>query len=94
MIAARAFPPPSPKYANATLPFDPTQSEHATHVSGIAAGDHGTTASGGLIVSGIAPKAYLGNYKVLTIPTPGVGLDGNGPRSRRGSRPPSRTGWT
>jgi hypothetical protein len=30
-------------------------------------------------VSGIAPRAYLGNYKVLTIPTPRVGLDGNSP---------------
>src|SRR5439155_1433360 len=27
--------------------------------------------------SGVAPNAYLGNYKALTIPTPGFGLDGN-----------------
>ena len=28
-------------------------------------------------LSGVAPNAYLGNYKALTIPTPGFGLDGN-----------------
>jgi subtilisin family serine protease len=85
VIVARAYPPASPKYANANLPFDPTQSEHATHVAGIAAGDHGVTASGGVTVSGIAPKAYLGNYKVLTIPTvSGVGLDGNSPEIAKG----------
>ena len=38
-------------------------------------------------VSGIAPKAYLGNYKVLTIPTvSGVGLDGNAPEIAKGDR--------
>src|SRR5204862_3718578 len=30
-------------------------------------------------LNGIAPKAYLGNYKVLSVPTPGVGPDGNSP---------------
>ena len=85
VIVARAFAPASPSYSNANLPFDPSQSEHATHVAGIAAGDHGTIASGGLEVSGIAPKAYLGNYKVLTIPTvSGVGLDGNSPEIAKG----------
>ena len=59
-----------------TRPFDPTQSFHATHVAGIAAGDHGTT-DGSALISGIAPSAYLGNYKALTIPTPDFGLDGN-----------------
>ena len=85
VIVARAFAPASPSYSNANVPFDPNQSEHATHVAGIAAGDHGTIASGGLEVSGIAPKAYLGNYKVLTIPTvSGVGLDGNSPEIAKG----------
>jgi subtilisin family serine protease len=85
VIVARAFPPASPKYSDANLPFDPSESEHATHVAGIAAGDNGTSASAGLIVSGIAPKAYLGNYKVLTIPTvSGVGLDGNSPEIAKG----------
>jgi subtilisin family serine protease len=76
VIVARAFAPPSPSWKNASRPFDPENSEHATHVAGIAAGDADTRAAG-VFVSGVAPKAYLGNYKVLTIPTPRVGLDGN-----------------
>ena len=34
---------------------------------------------GRVTVSGIAPRAYLGNYKVLTVPTRSYGLDGNAP---------------
>jgi subtilisin family serine protease len=82
VIVARAFAPPSPKWKYANVPFDPVNSEHATHVAGIAAGDNGTQAvgfAGSPILSGIAPGAYIGNYKALTIPTPGVGLDGNAP---------------
>ena len=83
VIAARAFPPPGLKYRYAKLPFDPAESEHGTHVAGIAAGDHETTAPGPsgrpVQVSGIAPHAYLGNYRVLTIPTAQFGLDGNSP---------------
>jgi subtilisin family serine protease len=76
VIVQRAFAPPSPPYKNATSPFDPSQSFHATHVAGIAAGDHGTSA-GATAISGIAPNAWLGNYKALSIPTPDFGLDGN-----------------
>jgi len=75
VIVQRAFPPPNPsKYAS--RPFDPVNSFHATHVAGIAAGDYGANAQG-TIVSGVAPNAYIGNYKALTTPTPGFGLDGN-----------------
>ena len=82
VIAARAFPPPSPTWKNAAKPFDPEISEHATHVAGIAAGNNGlpvaTSDRGRVQISGVAPRAYLGNYKVLTIPTvSGVGPDGN-----------------
>ena len=78
VIVARAFAPASTTWKNARKPFDPLQSEHATHVAGIAAGDANTTATGGVKVSGIAPQAYIGNYKVLTVPTDAnVGLDGN-----------------
>jgi subtilisin family serine protease len=82
VIVARAFPPPGLKYANASLPFDPIYSDHGTHVAGIAAGNAGTIAEvGGTehTLSGVAPRAYLGNYKALTIPTNGFGLDGNSP---------------
>jgi subtilisin family serine protease len=76
VIVQRTFAPPKPSWKYASTPFDPTESFHATHVAGIAAGDHGANA-GGTAISGVAPKAYLGNYKALTIPTPGFGLDGN-----------------
>jgi subtilisin family serine protease len=76
VIVQRTFAPPSPKYADANLPFDPKESFHATHVAGIAAGNNATAANG-TTISGVAPKAYLGNYKALTIPTPEFGLDGN-----------------
>jgi subtilisin family serine protease len=81
VIAARAFPPPSPSWKYADRPFDPDESSHATHVAGIAAGNNGTSPGGTRpTVSGVAPRAYLGNYKALTIPTDsGVGPDGNSP---------------
>jgi subtilisin family serine protease len=76
VIVQRTFAPANPVWKYANVPFDPLNSFHATHVAGIAAGDYNTDAEGNLI-SGVAPNAYIGNYKALTIPTPGVGLDGN-----------------
>ena len=78
VIAQRVFAPTKPYYKYAHVPFDPTEngSFHATHVAGIAAGDHNTQ-DGAIFLSGVAPDAQLGNYKALTIPTPGFGLDGN-----------------
>ena len=79
VIVARAFPPASPSWKNASKPFDPEFSSHGTHVAGIAAGNANTVAEG-VRISGVAPRAYLGNYKALTIPTDAdVGLDGNSP---------------
>jgi minor extracellular serine protease Vpr len=81
VIVARAFAPPGsgPRLRTA---FDPNGSDHGTHVAGIAAGESGITAMvDGVKVpnlSGVAPDAYLGNYRVLTTPTPSFGLDGNG----------------
>jgi subtilisin family serine protease len=82
VIVARAFAPATPAWRYAQTPFDPQNSEHATNVAGIAAGNHDTLATFGsnrVRASGIAPNAYLGNYKVLTIPTDSFGLDGNSP---------------
>jgi subtilisin family serine protease len=76
VIVQRTFAPPSETWKYANTPFDPVNSYHATHVAGIAAGDHGASANGTL-VSGVAPNAYIGNYKALTVPTPEFGLDGN-----------------
>jgi len=79
VIVARAFPPARPTWKHASKPFDPVFSSHGTHVAGIAAGNANTLANGARI-SGVAPRAYLGNYKALTIPTDAdVGLDGNSP---------------
>jgi subtilisin family serine protease len=81
VIVARAFPSPSSTWKYQSAPFDPDYSDHATHVAGIAAGDYDTPTpvSQNALVSGIAPKAYLGNYKALTVPTAEFGLDGNSP---------------
>jgi subtilisin family serine protease len=79
VIVARAFAPATPVYANAKLPFDPDLSDHGIHVAGIAAGNNNTpTRSGAFRLSGIAPRAYLGNYKALGIPSE-FGANGNSP---------------
>jgi len=80
VIVARAFAPPGETWQYANTPFDPLLSDHATHVAGIAAGDYTTTGTpSSQPISGIAPRAYLGNYKALTVPTGQFGLDGNAP---------------
>ena len=85
VIVQRTFAPPGDTYKYANVPFDPTQSFHATHVAGIAAGDYGANANGNTI-SGVAPNAYLGNYKALTVPTPGLRPRREQRRDRRRDR--------
>ena len=83
VIVAKAFPSPESDKAG-HLPLDPDSSFHGTHVAGIAAGDAGTTAPAGADhpevtgLTGVAPKAWLGNYRVFTVPTP-VGHVANTP---------------
>jgi minor extracellular serine protease Vpr len=75
VIVARVFPGPNSGKAG-RLVLDPASSFHGTHVAGIAAGDAGTTAPAGADhpevtgLSGVAPRAWLGNYRVFTVPTP------------------------
>jgi subtilisin family serine protease len=75
VIVARVFPGPNAGRAG-RLPVDPASSFHGTHVAGIAAGVAGTTAPAGTDhprttgLSGVAPRAWLGNYRVFTVPTP------------------------
>ncbi len=93
VIVARAFSPPTNTWKYAKLPFDPEQSEHATHVAGIAAGNYSPGAIAGRgPLSGVAPKAYLGNYKVLTVPTANFGLNGNAPEIAAGIEAAVRDG--
>ena len=85
VIVARSFPSPDTTWKYAKMPFDPEQSDHATHVAGIAAGDVTPNAIAGRgTLSGVAPRAYLGNYKVLTYPTTNFGLNGNAPEIAAG----------
>jgi minor extracellular serine protease Vpr len=75
VIVARAFPGPHSGRAG-RLAVDRRASFHGTHVAGIAAGDAGTSSPGGADhpptagLSGVAPRAYIGNYRVFNIPTP------------------------
>jgi subtilisin family serine protease len=93
VIVARAFSPPTNTWKYARVPFDPSQSEHATHVAGIAAGDYSPGAIAGRgPLSGVAPNAYLGNYKVLTVPTTSFGLNGNAPQIAAGIEAAVRDG--
>lgn len=79
VIVARAFPPPGVRYRNAALAFDSESSTHGTHVAGIAAGNARTQATGGRVVSGVAPRAYIGNYKALVGTDSGLSPNGNAP---------------
>jgi subtilisin family serine protease len=83
VIVARSFVPSGVTAPASTLPFANLggDDEHGTHVAGIAAGDHGTLAPFFTTqpLSGVAPGAYLGNYKALAVPSACCGLDGNAP---------------
>jgi minor extracellular serine protease Vpr len=75
VIVARAFPGPRSGRPG-RLALDRRASFHGTHVAGIAAGDAGTSSPGGndhpptTGLSGVAPRAYIGNYRVFNVPTP------------------------
>jgi subtilisin family serine protease len=79
VIVARAFAPPGAKYPRAGVAVDGENSTHGTHVAGIAEGNPRTQASGGRVVSGVAPRAQLGNYKALVGTDSGLSPNGNAP---------------
>ena len=75
VIVARSFPGPGAG-APGQLPVDRRASFHGTHVAGIAAGNAGTSSPGGVDhtpvsgLTGVAPRAWIGNYRVFNVPTP------------------------
>ena len=70
VIVARAFAPRGAR-PSARAAVHSSDISHGTHVAGIAAGNAQTQA-GGRVVSGVAPRAYIGNYKVFVEAETGV----------------------
>ena len=79
VIVARVFAPKSATAASTRVAFSEDDSSHGTHVAGIAAGNADTPAGGGRRVSGVAPRAYLGNYKVFVETSSGLSPNANSP---------------
>ena len=83
VIVARSFPGPG-SGRQGRLPLVRDASFHGTHVAGIAAGRAGTFSPGGpdhppiANLSGVAPNAWVGNYRVFNVPTR-VGYTANTP---------------
>jgi len=80
VIVARAFPGPGSGRQGHLALWRPG-SFHGTHVAGIAAGVAGTNVPAGgdhpavSGLSGIAPRAWIGNYRVFNVPVITGGLD-------------------
>ena len=79
VIVARVFAPKNATAASVRVAFSDDDSSHGTHVAGIAAGNADTPAGGGQRVSGVAPRAYLGNYKVFVETSTGLSPNANSP---------------
>ena len=78
VIVARVFAPKSATAPSARVAFSDDDSSHGTHVAGIAAGNADTSTGQGR-VSGVAPRAFLGNYKVFVTTGSGLSPNANSP---------------
>ena len=78
VIVARVFAPKSATAPSARVAFSDDDASHGTHVAGIAAGNADTPTGEGR-VSGVAPRAYLGNYKVFVQTDSGLSPNANSP---------------
>jgi subtilisin family serine protease len=78
VIVARSFPPRGDTSPAARLAYTNDDDAHGTHVAGIAAGNAGTKV-GSRTISGVAPRAYLGNYKVFVPTSSGLSPNANSP---------------
>ncbi len=77
VIVARSFPPKSGASSpGVRLAHSSSDASHGTHVAGIAAGN-ADTATGRGRISGVAPRAYLGNYKVFVQTDSGLSPNAN-----------------
>jgi len=79
VIVARVFPPSGALQPSARVAFDRDDASHGTHVAGIAAGNAQTPATEGRVASGVAPRAYIGNYKVFVETDSGLSPNANSP---------------
>jgi subtilisin family serine protease len=65
VIVARTFAARGRGDADSRLPAD--EDGHGTHVAGIAAGNASTRTDTAERISGVAPRAYIGNYRALAV---------------------------
>jgi subtilisin family serine protease len=78
IVVARVFAPKGATAASTRVAYSEDDSSHGTHVAGIAAGNPDTNA-GGRRVSGVAPRACIGNYKVFVETPSGLSPNANSP---------------
>ena len=80
MIVARAFAPAGTTWKYARRPFDPAPVGARDPRRRDRRRQRRHDGKRRRKVSGVAPRAYIGNYKALSVPTDAsVGLDGNAP---------------
>jgi subtilisin family serine protease len=78
VIVARVFAPKGAPAPSSRVAFSEDDLSHGTYVAGIAAGN-AETATGEGRISGVAPRAYLGNYKVFVATNSGLSPNANSP---------------